>query len=157
MAKPQLFGILIKYVTIKKFLLKSYGTLGYYLNNRKKNDSLLTTPDFEALHQTSFLKGKNKYNYIFEASSHALDQNRIKDFPINIAAITNITQDHFDYHKNFNNYYNAKKKLFTKYLNADGHAILNDNLVKIKSLKKELKDYNLITYGKIQSDYIYKK
>ena len=52
----------------------------------------------------------------------------IKNFPVNIAAITNISQDHLDYHKTFKNYQKAKFKLFTKYLNKNGYAILNEKI-----------------------------
>ena len=76
------------------------------------------------LKQTAFFKKKNLYNFIFEASSQGLDQNRLKNFPINIAAITNITQDHLDYHKNITNYRNAKYKLFINYLNKNGYAVI---------------------------------
>ena len=76
-----------KKIYIHKILTKTYGTLGYYINSIKNDDSFLTTPDYEILKQTAFLKKKNLYNYIFEASSQGLDQNRLKNFPINIAAI----------------------------------------------------------------------
>jgi len=136
-----------------KILNKTYGTLGYYINNKKFGNSLLTTPEYETLYQSAFLKKNNKYNFIFEASSHALDQDRLKNFPINIAAITNITQDHLDYHKNFKNYKKAKFKLFLKYLDKKGYAILNDKIPNIISLKKRInRQTNIITYGKNKSN-----
>tara|TARA_Y100001970_G_scaffold293494_1_gene440693 strand:+ start:1161 stop:2582 length:1422 start_codon:yes stop_codon:yes gene_type:complete len=131
---------------------KTYGTLGYYINSQKKNNSTLTTPEFEELYQTAYSRKKNIYNYIFEVSSHSLVQDRLKTFPINVAALTNITQDHLDYHKSFKNYKKAKYKLFIKKLNVDGYAILNDNLNNIKNLKNKLKDKKIITYGKNSSD-----
>ena len=135
-----------------KILTKTYGTLGYYINFKKNDDSFLTTPDYEILKQTAFLKKKNLYNYIFEASSQGLDQNRLKNFPINIAAITNITQDHLDYHKNITNYRNAKYKLLINYLNKNGYAVLNDNIKGIETLKKKLKQKKILTYGSNKSD-----
>ncbi len=131
---------------------KTYGTLGYYINSIKKNNSSLTTPDFEVLYQSAFSSKKNTYNFIFEASSHSLDQNRIKKFPINVAAITNITKDHLDYHKNFNMYKNSKYKLFYDYLDKNGYAILNDNLKDINTIKKKLQDKKIISYGKKNSN-----
>ncbi|HMO17527.1 MAG TPA: UDP-N-acetylmuramoyl-L-alanyl-D-glutamate--2,6-diaminopimelate ligase [Oligoflexia bacterium] len=47
-----------------------------------------------------------------EVTSHALDQCRTSFIDWNIAAFTNITQDHLDYHKNMSNYKEAKAKLF---------------------------------------------
>ena len=133
--------------------VKNYGTLGYYIDNKKKNYSNLTTPNYDILHQTAFSNQKNNFNYIFEASSHALDQNRINKFPINVAGITNISQDHLDYHKDLKRYTEAKFKLFTKYLNKDGHAVINDKIKDAKKLKSFLnKNIKIITYGKKTSD-----
>ena len=60
---------------------------------------------------------------VMEASSHALDQYRIYDLPFEVAAFTNLTQDHLDYHKTMENYLASKKKLFgmckTAVINAD--------------------------------------
>ena len=140
--------------------VKTYGTLGYYINGKKKNNSTLTTPNYEVLHQRAFLKKKNHYNFIFEVSSHAIDQNRLRNFPINVAAITNISHDHLDYHKNFQNYKNIKFKLFKNYLHKDGYAVLNDKIKGVNDIKKKLININqIITYGKINSDIslIYKK
>ncbi|MEE0927843.1 MAG: UDP-N-acetylmuramoyl-L-alanyl-D-glutamate--2,6-diaminopimelate ligase [Acutalibacteraceae bacterium] len=50
---------------------------------------------------------------IMEASSHALDQKRIYGLDFEVAAFTNLTQDHLDYHKTMENYFMAKQKLFT--------------------------------------------
>lgn len=54
---------------------------------------------------------KSKY-FILEATSHALDQNRLAFVDFEIAAVTNITSDHLDYHKTRKNYFAAKAKLF---------------------------------------------
>ena len=91
------------------------------------------------MHQNGFSKFINKYNFVFEASSHALHQDRIKKYPINIAAITNITHDHLDYHKSLLNYKNSKFKLFTRYLDKNGVAIINTRMKYFKTLVKILK------------------
>jgi len=134
--------------------IKSHGTLGFYKNCKKIRNSNLTTSEYEVLYQDAFLKKNNNlYNFVFEVSSHALAQNRIKDFPINIAAITNITYDHLDYHKTYKNYKNIKIKLFTHKLAKDGIAIINDNISATKKLKKTLHKTNkIITYGTKNSD-----
>ncbi len=136
---------------------KMQGTLGYYINNKKFKTEDLTTPLFEKLYQNGFSKKTNKYNFIFEASSHALAQDRIKKFPINIAAITNISHDHMDYHKSFLNYKNAKFKLFQKYLNVNGIAVINSRLNHFRNLLSILKNkkINYIVYGK--KDIVFKK
>lgn len=62
---------------------------------------------------------------ILEVTSHALDQYRILNVPIEVAVITNLTQDHLDYHITMDNYAQAKAKIITEFkpkqvvLNAD--------------------------------------
>lgn len=49
---------------------------------------------------------------IVETSSHALAQHRVWGIPYEIAVLTNLTHDHLDYHGTFNNYSEAKRRLF---------------------------------------------
>lgn len=51
---------------------------------------------------------------VLEVSSHALDQNRVWGIPFAIGVITNITPEHLDYHKTFDNYVKAKISLLKK-------------------------------------------
>jgi UDP-N-acetylmuramoyl-L-alanyl-D-glutamate--2,6-diaminopimelate ligase len=61
---------------------------------------------------------------IMEVSSHALDQGRVKGCPFTVAVFTNLTQDHLDYHKDMEEYFQAKALLFNpEYL--VGRAIVN--------------------------------
>lgn len=60
---------------------------------------------------------------VMEVSSHALAQQRVAGIPFKAGLFTNLTQDHLDYHKTFENYRAAKKKLFAQC----GIAILNGN------------------------------
>jgi UDP-N-acetylmuramoyl-L-alanyl-D-glutamate--2,6-diaminopimelate ligase len=76
----------------------------------------LTTPNrFELGRQLSELSPEvnPKINTVaMEVSSHALDQNRVKDLPFEMAIFTNISHDHLDYHSTFDAYAKAKAKLF---------------------------------------------
>ncbi len=49
---------------------------------------------------------------VLEVTSHSLDQNRLWGVPFRCAVMTNLTQDHLDYHKTMDNYASAKAKLF---------------------------------------------
>ncbi len=61
---------------------------------------------------------------VMEVSSHALAQGRVKSCEFDIAVFTNLTQDHLDYHKDMEDYFNAKALLFSpEYL--QGLAIIN--------------------------------
>ena len=51
---------------------------------------------------------------IMEVSSHALVQDRVYGIQYQVALFTNLTQDHLDYHKTFDNYLSAKKLLFSQ-------------------------------------------
>jgi UDP-N-acetylmuramoyl-L-alanyl-D-glutamate--2,6-diaminopimelate ligase len=60
---------------------------------------------------------------IMEASSHGLVQHRLGKTLVKTAVFTNLSGDHLDYHKTMEEYYQAKKLLFTEYL--DGTMVIN--------------------------------
>ncbi len=62
---------------------------------------------------------------VMEVSSHALDLQRTVDIDYNYGVFTNLTEDHLDYHKNFENYFFAKSKLFDQV--SSGRLIFCDN------------------------------
>ena len=148
-------------LSLNKINSSYLGTVGEFFNGKKISELENTTPDICTLFSKAnihYNKGSN--NFIFEASSHGIDQGRISGLPINIAAITNISQDHLDYHGNIESYKIAKFKLFTKYLLRKGKLILNSKVSLSKKNKKILKNKSIkiITYGSQKSDvYIYKK
>lgn len=74
-----------------------------------------TTPSPLEFQQLLYLMLYNGCEYVvMEVSSHALVQQRIADTIFQVAVFTNLTQDHLDYHKTMEDYYNAKKMLFKR-------------------------------------------
>ncbi len=73
----------------------------------------MTTPD-SLLVQKLFKKAVNHGDefFVMETTSHALDQNRNWGIQYQIGAITNVTEEHLDYHKTYDNYLRTKAKLF---------------------------------------------
>ena len=92
--KTSFVWYIFKILNLLNYRNSTVGTLGYYVNGKKINDINLTTPLFEDLYKYGSPSKVQDNIFIFEASSHALDQDRIKNYPINIAALTNISKDH---------------------------------------------------------------
>lgn len=99
------------------------GTIGYYVPGCEKVELPNTTPNILDLYDLILsAKAKGCKNLIMEVSSHALDQRRVEGLKFKVGAFTNLTQDHLDYHKTMENYYDAKLKLIEQ---LDGKMIVN--------------------------------
>lgn len=85
-----------------------------------------TTPDPVTLHETIDAMARAGVSHLaMEVSSHGLAQFRADAVHMRIAAFTNITQDHLDYHASFEDYFAAKGRLFSELLAANGLAVIN--------------------------------
>ncbi|MFO0996498.1 MAG: UDP-N-acetylmuramoyl-L-alanyl-D-glutamate--2,6-diaminopimelate ligase [Alphaproteobacteria bacterium] len=103
----------------------SLGTLGI-TSDAGHEDGSLTTPDPVALHETLARLASDGITHLaFEASSHGLEQFRLDGVEIAVAAFTNLTRDHLDYHGTTEAYRAAKLRLFRELLRAKGVAVLN--------------------------------
>ena len=100
------------------------GTLGLIADGID-HEKTMTTPDAISIQKIlHHLREKNFTHVVMEVSSHALDQSRVADINFNIAAFTNLTPEHLDYHSTIENYFHSKMKLF-KNLNRNSKAIIN--------------------------------
>jgi UDP-N-acetylmuramoyl-L-alanyl-D-glutamate--2,6-diaminopimelate ligase len=91
----------------------------------EKRASTHTTPDSISLSKLlAEMVGKGCEYAFMEVSSHAMDQNRVAGINFAGGIFTNLTHDHLDYHKSFENYFNAKKKFF-KMLPHSAFALSN--------------------------------
>ena len=89
----------------------------------ERDDSTPTTPKVFELYEIFRTMADKGCKYcVMEVSSFALEQNRIGPAVYTCGVFTNLTEDHLDYHGTMENYYNAKKKLFTDHCKI---AIIN--------------------------------
>lgn len=87
----------------------------------------LTTPQPVDLQQMlALLVERGGSHLVMETSSHALAQGRTRPIRFDVAGFTNLTQDHLDYHKTFEEYYRAKATLFDEEHSSRGVIIVDD-------------------------------
>lgn len=101
------------------------GTTGALIKGQpvKTDDATPTTPRAYELYSLFYEMAKNGCDcVVMEVSSFALEQYRIGPAKFRIGIFTNLTQDHLDYHGSMENYYQAKKLLFTEHCET---AIIN--------------------------------
>jgi len=111
------------------------GTIGHHIGD-KDYEAINTTPGAELLSDYfKQMEAAQTECCVMEVSSHALAQGRVDNIPIAHAAFMNLTQDHLDYHKSMEEYYQTKKKLFQ--LNQ-GASLINIDDAYGRRLYKEL-------------------
>jgi UDP-N-acetylmuramoyl-L-alanyl-D-glutamate--2,6-diaminopimelate ligase len=103
----------------------SLGTVGI-VSAKGERDLGATTPDPVTLQAAlAELADEGVTHLAIEASSHGLAQHRIDGAKVTAAAFTNITRDHLDYHRDFDDYAYAKLRLFGEVMAPGGVAVLN--------------------------------
>jgi UDP-N-acetylmuramyl-tripeptide synthetase len=107
----------------------SLGTLGLQARGKRHSnlEAGLTTYDAKTLHiMLGELERRHGITHLaMEASSHALDQQRLAGLTFDAAGFTNLTQDHLDYHQTMEAYFGAKVRLFDERLKTDGVVVVN--------------------------------
>jgi len=108
-----------------------------------------TTPDVITINQILAKAVESGCEFAFmEVSSHGISQNRTEGLHFKIAGFTNLTHDHLDYHKTFDEYLKTKKRFFDE-LNDDAIAITNvddkNGNVMLQNTKAKKKSYALKT------------
>lgn len=135
------------------FKIGLVGTIANYIGDEKVK-SERTTPESLELQKlfSDMVKAGCEY-CVMEVSSHSLELDRVYGCEFEAGIFTNLTRDHLDFHKTFDNYYNAKFKLFsrskTAIINIDdnyGYRVLTD--------AKKIEGKDIITYSiNNESDY----
>ena len=127
------------------------GTIGFYLG--EKVCSLPNTSvDICHLYELLLQAHEAGYDYVaLEASSQGLDKDRLNTINFDVAAFTNLTEEHLDYHKTFESYALCKQRLF-KQLKSGAASVINiDDQYYRYFLPEDGK--GLITYGFGESDF----
>ena len=130
------------------------GTNGFYIGKFIK-ELPNTTPEIIDIYELLIEAKKEGCEYVcLEASSHGLDQNRLKGLKFDFAVFTNLTHEHLGYHKTMENYAKAKQKLFNMLRNNKYAIINNDDNYKDYFI---VKGNNNITYSFTKGDYYIKE
>jgi UDP-N-acetylmuramoyl-L-alanyl-D-glutamate--2,6-diaminopimelate ligase len=142
--------------TIATLLYNMFRKLGYkcglfstvcnYIND-KELPATHTTPDPVQLNRIMAEMVEAGCDYAFmEVSSHSVDQNRIAGLLFRGGIFTNLTHDHLDYHKTFDNYLKAKKQFFDS-LPEEAFALTNvddrNGLVMLQNCKARQYTYSI--------------
>ncbi|MEA1850794.1 UDP-N-acetylmuramoyl-L-alanyl-D-glutamate--2,6-diaminopimelate ligase [Chryseobacterium sp. MHB01] len=108
-----------------------------------------TTPDVITINKILAQAVEEGCEFAFmEVSSHGIAQNRIEGLHFKIAGFTNLTHDHLDYHKTFDEYLKTKKRFFDE---LDGTAVAITNIddkngnVMLQNTKAAKRSYALKT------------
>ncbi|MBE0623797.1 MAG: UDP-N-acetylmuramoyl-L-alanyl-D-glutamate--2,6-diaminopimelate ligase [Burkholderiales bacterium] len=135
----------------------SLGTLGLQARGKRHSnlEAGLTTYDAKTLHiMLGELERAHGVTHLaMEASSHALDQQRLAGMCFDAAGFTNLTQDHLDYHQSMQAYLQAKMRLFHERLKDDGVAVVNTRDASGVQIASAMRSRNtrVISYGEAGS------
>jgi UDP-N-acetylmuramoyl-L-alanyl-D-glutamate--2,6-diaminopimelate ligase len=125
------------------------GTLGARLGAQPVEQLENTTPFAHDLQRIlAEFRDAGGRGAVLEVSSHALQLHRVDDVAFDVAVLTNLTQDHLDFHKTFDDYRASKRKLFAREAGKGGKppvAVLNANDAEGRELAHKLE--RRLTYG----------
>ncbi len=92
----------------------------------ERRRALNTTPESLELQRTlRGMRTRGAQAVVMEVSSHGVELGRIDGCAFDVAAVTNVTQDHLDFHDSMEAYREAKLRLFRKYLRSGAGAVVN--------------------------------
>ena len=126
------------------------GTLGYKFKSEGEayHGTNHTTPQAPELQRLLFYVNERCHdNVVMEVSSHSLVQHRVDYVDFNGAVLTNLTQDHLDFHITMENYFRAKAMLFENLVSGDFAVINADDDYADRFLEVISPTVSVYTYG----------
>ena len=96
------------------------GTVNYRYSGKTLPAPNTTPESFEMQKILREMADSGVTHVVAEVSSHAIDLKRVDDCAFDLGIFTNLTQDHLDYHRTMENYFQAKKRFFAEVLPAGG-------------------------------------
>ena len=120
---------------LNKKKVASIGTLGIKTQNYIKKVSNTTVDPITLSKILNKLKKEKINDVILEASSHGLKQNRLDGLKFKTGIFTNLSHDHLDYHKTYNNYLKSKLYLFEKLLIKNASIITDIRIPEYRKIK----------------------
>lgn len=100
------------------------GTIEYKMDNERYPSNFTTPQSHELQRLFKEMVDKDIKYVAMEVSSHALALKRVEGVVLKGVVFTNLTQDHLDFHKTMEDYFQTKLKIFN-YLDSDGFVVLN--------------------------------
>ena len=128
----------LTYQMLKELGVKAayIGTIGFYYGDEKR-ELPNTTPDILSLYKLFYEAIEHGCTHVvMEVSSHSLEEKRIEGLHYDVAAFTNLTQDHLDFHKTMENYLKAKAKIMN-YIVPNGTMVVNNDDEHSEAFRKD--------------------
>lgn len=135
------------------------GTIDHHIKDHKWKTSLTTPNAIDLNRRLKEMRALGAKAVAFEVSSHALEQKRADGLNFDVTIFTNLSRDHMDYHKNMQDYFNAKQRLFAGVLQASKKnqtfAVINSDSTYGKQIQVSPKAKTLY-YGESAEDFEFK-
>ena len=113
----------------------SLGTLGIRTKNKTEYTGWTTADNVTMFEKLNEAAEEGVTHTAIEASSHGLALHRLAGLKFKTAGFTNLTQDHLDFHKTMENYFQAKMKLFENYMEDNATVVINADIPEFENIK----------------------
>lgn len=130
----------------------SIGTLGVNFEGSHLKEDTLTMREIVDLHKKlNYIKSEKNIDYVaMEMTSQGMDQRRSEGIDVEVGVFLNLlNHEHLDYHKNLENYFEAKMILFKNILKNGSPVVINADIPEYERIKKICLEHNhkILSFG----------